>query len=299
MIGKSGVDLHIHSDVSDGFASCEEIVQEARKLRLSQLVFTEHNCFHDNLEDVIHFAEQNAIKIPFWGCECTTVLSLESVPSYKIHILIYGKDRKSFEFLDLFPDINGYAKMLVYERYMQAHKNGDISVEFEEMYQCKNQLFHSKKYMYTYDVLLSHIVSAGMKSEVAQQVYPPISDEERYRVWADTRSIIKKAHEAGCICAWAHPGWIRPFYNNKTIFQHEKLLCFIASELYRSGIDGIEVGHQRNSKDDQALLLDFAKEKGLYVTGGSDYHAKPGRQLGCNRTENVTVEKMIERIQSY
>ena len=53
-----------------------------------------------------------------------------------------------------------------------------------------------------------------------------------------------------------------------------KKLCYLAD----CGLRGIEVYHPMHSKSQVGVFLAAAKEFGLFVTGGSDYHGpKSGR----------------------
>lgn len=62
-----------------------------------------------------------------------------------------------------------------------------------------------------------------------------------------------------------------------------------------AGLAGLEVHHRDNPSADQEFLLQVARERGLLVTGSSDYHGagKPN-QLG----EHTTPLEMIQEIES-
>ena len=59
----------------------------------------------------------------------------------------------------------------------------------------------------------------------------------------------------------------------------------------------MEVYHRENSEPNRARLLEFARERGLLVTGSSDYHGagKPN-QLGEYTTSRETVEAIRAQI---
>lgn len=64
-------------------------------------------------------------------------------------------------------------------------------------------------------------------------------------------------------------------------------------ELIDAGLGGLELDHRENTADGVAVLRKLAKKRDLIVTGSSDYHGagKPNR-LG----ENTTSEAMLKRI---
>ena len=69
-----------------------------------------------------------------------------------------------------------------------------------------------------------------------------------------------------------------------------------ARELIAAGrLDGVEIDHPRNTPEDRAELTRLAKENGLIVTGGTDYHGintVTPRPVGAF----TTSDEMIARI---
>ena len=67
-------------------------------------------------------------------------------------------------------------------------------------------------------------------------------------------------------------------------------------ELIAAGrLDGVEIDHPRNTPEDRAELTRLAKENGLIVTGGTDYHGintVTPRPVGAF----TTSDEMIARI---
>ena len=70
----------------------------------------------------------------------------------------------------------------------------------------------------------------------------------------------------------------------------------LARELIAAGrLDGVEINHPRNTPEDKAELARLAKENGLIVTGGTDYHGintVTPRPVGAF----TTSDEMIARI---
>ena len=46
------VDLHVHSNLSDGVYSPEELIELAIKRGIKALAITDHNCINDNLREL-------------------------------------------------------------------------------------------------------------------------------------------------------------------------------------------------------------------------------------------------------
>ena len=71
------------------------------------------------------------------------------------------------------------------------------------------------------------------------------------------------------------------------------------TELLNYSFDGVEVYHSKHDYDDEVKYLTMAKERNLFVTGGSDYHGIPNRypyHLGEYVVDSNLVNQFIERI---
>ena len=83
-----------------------------------------------------------------------------------------------------------------------------------------------------------------------------------------------------------------PFYVNGRIIWMEAI-----GALAEYGLDGLEVYHSKHSKEVTAYYLTIARELGLLVSGGSDYHGEnsPGVKMGDIRL----ADRYVEQIQEY
>ena len=60
---------------------------------------------------------------------------------------------------------------------------------------------------------------------------------------------------------------------------------------FSEGLGGIECFYSRYSEEDEAMLLEIALEKGLLVSGGSDYHGENKTvKLGALRSDECEIE---------
>ena len=78
---------------------------------------------------------------------------------------------------------------------------------------------------------------------------------------------------------------------NRVLLSDDQITSFAAA-----GLDGLEVYHRGNSKDQRQRLLDLAQKRDLLVTGGSDWHGsgKPNR-LGEETTSREVVSEILSR----
>lgn len=86
---KGNIDLHIHTNMSDGEFSPIEIIKIAKKNNVSVLSITDHDTLAAYTDDVISFAEENEIKL-ITGVEIST-----KIDKCGIHVLGYNVDVKN------------------------------------------------------------------------------------------------------------------------------------------------------------------------------------------------------------
>ena len=91
---------------------------------------------------------------------------------------------------------------------------------------------------------------------------------------------------SGGIAVWAHPlGGEREEILTATEFRKR------LDELVAYGIQGLECYYSRYTAEQEKFLVSAAEEKGLLISGGSDYHGtnKENISLGKLCSENVKV----------
>jgi predicted metal-dependent phosphoesterase TrpH len=83
----------------------------------------------------------------------------------------------------------------------------------------------------------------------------------------DCREAISAIISAGGIPIWAHPlgGEGEIHINQETFIERFK-------QMKEYGIQGLECYYSRYNKDEIKFLTNFAKENGMFISGGSDYH---------------------------
>lgn len=82
-----------------------------------------------------------------------------------------------------------------------------------------------------------------------------------------TEAGIRLIHQGGGAAVLAHPGIIQADFS---------LLPQRIRALKAMGLDGVEVYHPRHTGAQAQKLNQLARQEGLLVTGGSDYHGLPG-----------------------
>lgn len=290
------VDLHVHSLVSDGKISPCAVIEKLKHAGIRQAVFTEHNSFHDDFQQIQNYASVNGVKIPFQGVEINTVYCKEpGIPYMKFHLLIYGENIEKGRIAQRINNINQVKNQYIVRQYEKLKEKGLVKKALDELYHI-DDIVGTKKKMYTRSQIAREIQEVTGISELrAKEKYlPQIADEERYRDWIDIQEMIEIARQEGAVTILAHPGWLRPFSRETLELTNKELISAII-DMKRWGLDGIEVTHRLNQSETRVLLKNTALTLGMLTTGGSDYHANKNCVIGINGTTEEELRE-ISRI---
>lgn len=266
------IDLHSHTDASDGTFSPAQLIDEAARVGVHQLAITDHDTF-DGYDAAVPLAREAGVEL-LCGIELSTKLHGRSV-----HLLGYF----------LSPDRLGEFRHWILE--MQAARR-DRNVRLVQRLQSLG-----------FDITLEEVQARGRgltarphfaqvmvaKGYVAtiQQAFDDYLDESAkgyvYRqepTFAEGVAMIRKD---GGIASLAHP--VRVTGD----------ITAIMPELCRDGLSAIEVYHSDHKPSDLETYLGLAKQYRLLITGGSDFHgaAKPGLQLGTGRDGNLKIPETL------
>lgn len=251
--GKKG-DFHMHSLFSDGSDTVDTLFTLAKEAGLLALSLTDHDTVF-GLPDAKEASLRFGIPlIP--GIELTA-----KEEGKRFHVLGYGIDPQD-------PDLLAYSdeflaamnrRSLRQIELMQAH---GIGLETEEFFQRSGggPLYRAK----LLDVLADHgLIRRDSIMELINSYFGSgspyeVKDTFSYR---SLDEICHMIHGAGGKVVLAHPGRIEK--RNQALY--ERLIT-------DSRLDGLEVYHHHNNPRVRARLLSIAGEKGLLVTGGTDYH---------------------------
>jgi predicted metal-dependent phosphoesterase TrpH len=95
-------------------------------------------------------------------------------------------------------------------------------------------------------------------------------------------AVMDAIHQSGGIAVLAHPGG--------------SAAMDLLDELIAEGLDGFEVFHSRNNREEQKQLLTLAKDNNLLVTGGSDFCGMYGRgcvTIGHEQVNDAQVSSLL------
>ncbi len=279
------IDLHSHTNESDGTYSPEELVNAADEINLDALAITDHDTFA-GYEQARSFADAVGLNL-LCGIEISTALGNPKTKT--VHLLGYFLNGgPSAGFRDWVLKMQA-ARRDRNERLAARLRTLGVDIQLEEV----NAIGRSMTGRPHFARLL---VSKGYCSSI-QDAFVKFLDESAPgyvdRDEPGLEEAIQRVADDGGVSSLAHP--IRLGKRNHD--EEEELIGRIAG----FGLRAIEVYHSDQTAADSARYLEIANRYGLMATGGSDFHGenKPSIRLGTGYRGNLNVSKeLLERLSS-
>jgi predicted metal-dependent phosphoesterase TrpH len=279
---KMRIDLHTHSNISDGTDTPTELVDRARAVGLDVVALTDHDTFA-GLDEAVARGEQVDVQV-VRGMELSCARERQSV-----HLLAYGVD----------PEAPGLAAELEKVRGGRLGRLGGVLARLADLGVPVTEEEVLAEVGESPSVGRPHIadamVKAGHVADRTEAFDRFLADGgpahvPRYAIPVERG--IDLVHAAGGAAVIAHP-WGR---GREHVLPPE-VLSRLASD---HGLEGIEVDHQDHDPKTRTRLRGLAGELGLLVTGSSDYHGtgKLDHDLGCNTTDPDVLSALLARVAS-
>ena len=279
------IDLHNHSNYSDGLYEPAQVVENAVRDGLDAIALCDHDCTWGLAEARQRAKELNIDFVP--GVELTVSTENDKDHADEIHMLglfikptdhledIHARVKKSKDkySIDLAEAMRKHCALPVYVEDMHRQFHGAISMgAFTEYMVQKGMIekFADRKKM------TKQLVAEGKMYKKPEFGIP-------------VKEAIEAIHEADGLAILAHP--YRMKLEDKVLFERLK-------EYKAMGLDGVEA-YYTNYKEDEVIhqikkTLRMAAALDLLISGGSDYHReKPkGRFQGQEAVSNSVLANL-------
>ena len=263
---KRYIDLHVHSNCSDGVFSASELIELALRESISTIAIADHDSMA-NVSDGIDAANLTGIEnIP------SVELSTQYQSHHDVHLLGYGLDHTNSVFLKKLGDLQKCREQRIREMLIRVNEN--LVWQGLEKIDPAQVEAYAKGSAGRRHIARALLDKGYVKTveEAFRRYLTPCNVPKRYWRMDDALSEIRRT---GGIAVLAHP---------TRISSDRKELRRIIAELARIGLDGLEVYNNQATPDDMSFLNRCAEEFGLLVTGGSDFHGiEPGGVMGRGR----------------
>lgn len=254
------IDLHTHSDASDGSDSPEELVRKAAQAGISTLALTDHDTLAglDEAEETARALGVNFIR----GCELST-----KAPIGEIHIVGLWTPRN-------LPELEEF---LAEQRTNRQRRNAELLKKLNNL---GLKIGWEDLPVNSGSVGRPHIARVLVEKGYCESIQDAFTNllGKKGRAYVphispSPQAAIKILSAAGVTTVFAHPrllGWQSPEISR------------LINELAPVGLDAIEAWHSSHNENDAKELLAIAQNFNLAVSGGSDYHGvmKPAITLG-------------------
>jgi predicted metal-dependent phosphoesterase TrpH len=271
------IDLHTHSNFSDGTESPTTLLSKAMAHGITTLALTDHDTVAGWDEAIAYLRSGLQLVL---GSE----ISCQTDDGISVHMLGLLFDRQNPELMEMMATTrdNRYTRM---SKIIEKLNAADYAITFEDVMAELSEgatlgrphladALVTKGYMKSRDQVFAEVLHNDSPFYVSHYSPTPLE-------------AIVKIKAAGGVAVMAHP---------MSSLRSRVVAPETFVEYVEAGLDGIEVFHRDHTEANRNLLLGIAAELDLVVTGSSDYHGNGKLNLlGENVTAPAEFEKLVER----
>ena len=275
------VDLHVHSNKSDGSFSPEELVSYAIEKGLSAFALSDHDTT-EGIEAAVQAAKGTGIEV-IPAIEFSTEYEGKDIHILGLYIDYSGKEFKKY--LKDFQDSRDLRNRKMCEKLTEH----GVPVTYEEM----REYFpgsvltraHYAKYMWEKGFVKS--MSEAFDRYIGDHA-PCFLPREKVTPMQAVELILR----AGGVPILAHP-----------VLYHlsDERLDKLVAQLKGVGLAGIEAIYSTYTSSEERQMRALADKYDLLISGGSDFHGttKPNLDLGCGYGKLCIPYDILENIKEY
>lgn len=267
------IDLHVHSNRSDGTFSPRQLVDYAMEKGLKAFALTDHDCI-DGLEEAIQYAdtlkkkaeEGQSLQIPevIPGIEFSTEYQEQDV--HILGLYIHYQEASFQKQLKAFVD----SRISRNQKMCRLLTDTGLSVTYEDLLaefpDAVITRAHYAKYMLNHGYINS--MAEAFERYIGDRCPCYVPREKITPVQA-----VELVLKAGGVPVLAHP-----------LLYHmsDSRLDALISQLTEAGLLGLEAIYSTYTAAEERQMRRLAAKYGLLISGGSDFHGenKPGLDLG-------------------
>lgn len=274
------VDLHTHSNASDGTCSPAEVVIRAADKGLRAIALTDHDTV-SGIDKAIQAARDHVLPLQ-------VIPGTELSVAYKkqdIHIVGLFIDHHNKAFQDM-TDLLIRRRLERNEEMIRRFNANGIPVTYEELTQGNPDAVITRAHFARY--LVDHQI-VKIPNEAFHKYLDPGCPYFIPREYIRPEDGIRIIRDAGGVPILAHPLHYK---------LPEKELEALIARLKESGLLGIEVKYSNHTKQDEYYAGQLAAKFHLLPSGGSDFHGanKPAIDIGTGRGTLAVPYEYLEKL---
>lgn len=242
------IDLHTHTDYSDGGLSPKGVVEFAVLCGLRAIAITDHDTV-DGVEEALQAGEEFGIEV---------VPGIELSCQSDTHMLGYYINHLDKNLAVALETLKLARKQSMVDKVDFLNKSG-VNINFTDIEKVSKNNNLCKMHLEL--ALINNGYSKTKTRKFMDQVKS--SSGNVARVKPSTEEAIKIIQKAKGVPVYAHPG-----KSKLSIEEIDKKVAY----LVENGLMGIEVHHSKHDAEMTQNLLDIAGKYKLLISGGSDFH---------------------------
>jgi len=270
------IDLHAHTNYSDGELSPDELIKLAIKNNIGILAITDH----DTIEGVknITYKPDNIQIIN--GIELSAKIDVGTM-----HILGYDIDIQNKDLNNKLIELKDNSVNSVLSVIEQIKKDYNIFFTYQEL----KELINANHNLGRPDIARLLIKKGYVKT--VQEAFDKCLIDAYNKIKGQKKGI----HYSQCIDLILKSNGIPVLAHPKTLKLTDKELLLLLKDMIKCGLIGIEAYHSTHTKEEVSKYIEIANELGLVISGGSDYHGiitKPDIELGYGKNNNLKIKQL-------
>ncbi len=273
------IDLHTHSNCSDGSMTPTQLVEYAASKGVSAIALSDHDTI-SGIDEAIEAGEK-------YGVEIVPAIEFSVQSKTETHILGFYIDHKSPLLLEALDNINSVRRKRTENTCEKLRSLGfDVTVEEALKIAPGGIVGRAHFARLLVDKGYTQSVKEGFDKYLANG--RPAYDGTQY---LSAESAVKLINSLGGVSFVAHPHLIRLNDNDLRSFL-KKLKDF--------GLCGIEGYYNEYTPEMESYFQNLAKDLGLEICGGTDFHAKmkPHIDIGIGQGNMNIPYAVLENIKN-
>ncbi|BAJ30647.1 MULTISPECIES: PHP domain-containing protein [Kitasatospora] len=269
------IDLHAHSNASDGTDSPAELVANAVAAGLDVVALTDHDTVSGYGEAAAAVAGTGLVLVPGAELSC-------QAGGISMHLLAYLFDPAE-------PAFAAERELVRTDRFRRGRaivercRELGAPISWEQVERIAGDGSVGRPH------IASALVEAGVVATVSDAFTADWlanggrADVRKHET--DPVAAVRLVRAAGGVPVFAHPGAVK---RGRTVGDA------VIADLAAAGLGGLEVDHVDHDDPTRARLRGLAAELGLFTTGSSDYHgARKTVRLGEHTTAPAAYEELL------
>lgn len=275
------IDMHAHTNYSDGELSPNDLIKLAIDKGIGTLAITDHDTIQGikTIDRSLDYIVDSGIEI-INGIELTA-----KVNKGRMHILGYGIDLNNEALNRKMIALRDNSINYVLSIMEQIKRDYGIRFGYEDIKELVNA---------NHNLGRPDLARLCVKYGYAVSI-PDAFDKYLVDAFNKIRKIGKGLQYQECLELIINSGGIPVLAHPKSLELSDKELLILLKEMISYGLQGIEVYHSSHTLEEMNYYLEIVNKYNLLVSGGSDFHGKsvkPDVELGTGKNNNIKIKKL-------